>query len=229
MKLEQRAVSGVWIGREDGVRQVGTQQVGVSNRNHLVIDSIDYECGMTDPLQVCEALTDNMHPLSKCRRLTPRALSVSYAATVPTSGPAVLLLHPRKDVARPPKRGQFSISCLGIAASYGTLRGLVGDYGFSRSALQLNDRTLRVPRTDRSSTIAGRTEQLRGGPKRSSSTSYRGIGEHAFRALDRSHVRFLPRRPCRLGGEHRLYAGTILLREEQEVVSKSAADPRAIR
>jgi hypothetical protein len=137
MKLEQRAVSGVWIGREDGVRQVGTQQVGVSNRNHLVIDSIDYECGMTDPLQVCEALTDNMLPLSKCRRLTPRALSVSYAARGPTSGPAVLLLHPRKDVARPPKRGQFSISCLGIAAPYGTLRGLVGDYRFSRSRVAI--------------------------------------------------------------------------------------------
>jgi hypothetical protein len=74
MKLEQGAVSGVGIGHEDGVRQVGTQPVGVSDRNHLVIDSIDCECGMTDPLQVCKAITDNVLPLSKCRYLSLRHL-----------------------------------------------------------------------------------------------------------------------------------------------------------
>jgi hypothetical protein len=72
MKLEQGAISGVGVGEEDGVRQVGTEPIRVPDRNHFVIDSIDDECGMRDPQQISKPLTGDVLPLAKCRYLSLR-------------------------------------------------------------------------------------------------------------------------------------------------------------
>jgi hypothetical protein len=65
-------MSGVGVGQEDGVRQVGTEPIRIPDRNHFVKDSIDHECGMTDPLQIGKPLTDDVLPLSKCCYLSLR-------------------------------------------------------------------------------------------------------------------------------------------------------------
>src|SRR5712675_2296427 len=55
----------VWVREQDGVRQVLGQPVGVAHRNHLVMEALHHQRGMTNALQVSEALAREPLPLAK--------------------------------------------------------------------------------------------------------------------------------------------------------------------
>ena len=69
--LEKRAVSGVRVREQRGIRQVFGQPVRVAHRNHLVMEALHDQRGMAEAFQVGEPLTAEMLPLAKrgCLRL----------------------------------------------------------------------------------------------------------------------------------------------------------------
>ena len=52
--LEQRAVGRVWVHQQGCVRQVLGQTVRVAHRNHLVMEALHDQRGMTEAFQVGE-------------------------------------------------------------------------------------------------------------------------------------------------------------------------------
>src|SRR5215470_3747192 len=65
MKLEQRTVSGVGIGKQDSVREVLAQCVGIRDGNHFVANAVDDQRRLADLRQICEALTRELFPLAE--------------------------------------------------------------------------------------------------------------------------------------------------------------------
>src|SRR5580704_6653502 len=63
--LEQRAVTGIGIGEEHGVWQTRAQPVRIANRDHLVVDSVYDQHGLSDILQISETLAAESIPFAE--------------------------------------------------------------------------------------------------------------------------------------------------------------------
>src|SRR5262245_2239753 len=74
VKLEERPVSGVWVGEKHGVRKVLSQSIGVRDGDHLVMDAVDDEGGLMNVFEMTEARTDRLFPLAERRHLCGRDL-----------------------------------------------------------------------------------------------------------------------------------------------------------
>lgn len=46
VELEDRSVPGIGIGQENRIEKIFAQPVGVSDGDHLVVNSVDDECGL---------------------------------------------------------------------------------------------------------------------------------------------------------------------------------------
>ena len=74
--LEQRAVPRVRVREQDGVRQVLAQSVRVGDGNHLVVDTVHDERGMTDGPELSESLAFERlptHGMPRSERSRPSA------------------------------------------------------------------------------------------------------------------------------------------------------------
>ena len=63
--LEKRAVGRIRVHQQGGVRQVLGQPVRVAHRNHLVVEALHDQCGVTQASQVREALAGEALPLAE--------------------------------------------------------------------------------------------------------------------------------------------------------------------
>src|SRR5579862_7021437 len=89
MKLKKRTMTRVGIGQQHGVRQVLAQHVGVSDRNHIVEDTVHDEAWLTYFGELCKSFAAKMFPgaescdLSLCNLWTRYGLAILFAFCEP--------------------------------------------------------------------------------------------------------------------------------------------------
>ena len=71
MKLKQRAVAGIGVGYQHGIGQMLAQHVGISDRNHVVENSVRHKAWLSYFAKFGKTLAAESLPGAKGRNLSP--------------------------------------------------------------------------------------------------------------------------------------------------------------